>query len=608
MDIRCIIIFAITLLMFACNNKNEDGTRELTKSERENLPFQSDNANDHSTKAIVHPLAKTCFSEMCGNSKTFFEFKDRAIPRKEYSEIQGLVKKLYQEEDRNIIFFRDKLERTNLSEVALDETDLDFLFLFFSISQLPHFSPYFRVNSLDEYVVDRNLYKKENPTLASLYPDEIYATMEQILNISYVKIRSKNILIWDAFNLTKKSNKSFDYKLIDVLEMSISLEKKVQESLGIRSPVISEGLLNRVRNERDLNFSDSKIIYNHLISASAFELVLSGSLKGIAAKARFKNSQIYQQMEKLSVADTFNYRRLALRSGEKQCIDIIEDNLRKAPTVREIEMLKMQITKIKEKALLTTDVFIKEQEKRNALAERINATEFSMPQSLDENLKLFKFFLNEEIKTLVDIRNFEGNKVLFFSKMMAAANMLSKTMEIQSDRCNFLDDKKIFDHALTSLNKIEISAPVVLNQYLALSVMAHELGHIVYSVITGNDQSPMSHQDVIQLNNEALTCESLQLKRQSKYLNESFSDSFSAKIIKSFVKDEKAKAGNFGCALIGLNKENLSLVNTDEKDAHPSSFFRAINWQKNYQGRLSDNCNAMLQQEGFPESKSCLVH
>lgn len=170
------------------------------------------------------------------------------------------------------------------------------------------------------------------------------------------------------------------------------------------------------------------------------------------------------------------------------------------------------------------------------------------------------------------------------------------------EECSEFDVTRLSDFAMTSLGKISVSAPTLRFSAIGQAIIAHEIGHVVFRSL--NNDSDVEPGDLVSLqrqNNEILSCEANRLKGNVSLLNESFSDSFSAHVMRRVKKEST----NFACSFLKRKGSSLDLE-VENGDSHPASFFRALSFRETQQpDSLSPLCRGVLKRGGFGSLKPC---
>ncbi|WP_374077735.1 hypothetical protein [Bdellovibrio bacteriovorus] len=182
----------------------------------------------------------------------------------------------------------------------------------------------------------------------------------------------------------------------------------------------------------------------------------------------------------------------------------------------------------------------------------------------------------------------ENFKKLDNASLVVLGTIFSLIYTDEDKICSEVADLNISDATNTIDKGIKVSWLSVKSPAYGISILAHELGHLVSKYSNSFASQKVCLAD----------------KNASLYVEEDFADVIAAKASLQLQNTLSTKQGNFGCLFASV-EQTPALKNADPHDVHASGLYRAIQIAQLRKESLPESCKTALQQEAPKALNAC---
>lgn len=600
-------LVGLLTVFVACDKKTRaDSYRELSLKEREVLGLgvvpQVEKAS---------PVAEQCFAELCGGVQQSAMSQGLSSADAEAKAIEKMVQEKFQvERERDeLIFSRVKPE--SLKSLRLESQAGDMFFGVYTVMQISEVSPFLIRNlKTGRIEIHRENYLKEHKADELRFTPEMMDVIDTYLQGNWMEINISGVELWDALRMGMGKNIDLKVKIKEITERTIEIRKKALEAVGGKLGA----LLNAQKKAlamQELTSSEGKDLIGDFAQAELFAQLLDGDLKGIFKKSQFFGSSLHQALLRVPLAKLKAQADRDQVAGSGQCFENLKTSLQGSVPSEKVPPFIAKVAELKAQSLKELSVLIKDPEKRKAVSDRLKKVTFKLADDRSQMLQAIQGFLSDEIAITRSFNSEAGNdltrlQLAYLSRAGRVLQAERKAGATDKKQCDGFPVDRASDFALSSMNKITVSPLAMRSPHAGLGILAHELGHIVFAGIIGPQGELELRGPQPNITDPVLSCELQRVKGAHRLLNESFSDSFSAHVMRRLSRDHENSESNFACSLLkGTRQSELRLVDPMGQDVHPEMFFRANSWQKIFQGRLPLVCEENLRSSEFSELSAC---
>jgi hypothetical protein len=363
--------------------------------------------------------------------------------------------------------------------------------------------------------------------------------------------------------------KSIQQKFNEVSELNI---------VSVQFPALTRALKGEELNREDLAAIGTKGAYLRKL-----ESLLTGEAHEELDKLGYTEADFYQTYKNAKLEKRYNDIQDFKAVDSAKCESSFYQSINLAPQVEEVKKFDIVKDQVKKASLSLLN-------KSDAAYAVVEKTDFFLPYNSTESVGLWGAAFKEDIRSSTA----EVQRVTQYGVREAYVMAVTNALVNNSDTllCDGMYDPGLIDSITPEDGVSRLSWMTVRYPQYGISVLAHEIGHVVYK-----HSKDFSAQ---------IAC----IKEQNgsdKYTAEDFADLLAIKTEKSLADlgvDLNGKKANVGCLFASL-RVGEGLTNTTPEDNHSSHLFRALKFALYRKQDLPVSCKALARTEKSNVLTSC---
>lgn len=464
---------------------------------------------------------------------------------------------------------------------------------------------------------DRNYLEDMVRWLARSNAYREYGILSQVSFDDYLRINYHGLPLNEAAAQDAKQLLALDAQLT-----------KVSSDLGFIRTTLRQTLEKMVAQQEVEMSGDVK---EGMVSTRFYVMATAAALFDPESRPRFLKRPVVPQPAELStrfqstattMRDYLNDRVFSKKWEQEaidRCSEIFIRSRSSAPSALALRQADKNIAAVKLAALALSSAEFSNSAEGIETAKLVNSaierTVFRLPLASHRILPQFKRSLSGLIdSTKTDFENDRGWKPISrFRADIALIQPVEETVLVRPllGHCQSLaPPDEIIDHAVTTVGSITLSWLSVTYPRFGISIMAHELGHVI-SAITRSAPERLFYQQTLQCVADRHKIPGLSPKNyEFQYMEEDFADNYSGRVLRQMSLSE-TELPNKACLFLaqtgdvyGSQAEPLSLANPEASDNHSSGLFRIMQVARD-QGELPKSCNQVLKVWGQADFPAC---
>jgi hypothetical protein len=282
-------------------------------------------------------------------------------------------------------------------------------------------------------------------------------------------------------------------------------------------------------------------------------------------------------------------------------------------TPQSIAQAKPLIERTRAAAIVELDHMRLMPEAASAVKKVMSTIQFRMPQTGEERVRDLKSTLEYQLtKIAVSIKTATSATPEDLLVLLVSNAILKNDETATGLICTYEAPEEVSDFALTDLGEINVSWQTLRFPRYGYGIVAHEMGHIISSVIAEQNKDRAPYDLVAYNSMKACTADRHGgVENRTATDEEDFADLFSAQVAKRLVAQD-LKLANMGCLLISQDgnrygtRDGLTLWNDKgDGDVHSAHFFRVVQQEIDLGHKLTPSCQKVVDQ-GLPSmNRAC---
>lgn len=387
-----------------------------------------------------------------------------------------------------------------------------------------------------------------------------------------------------------RHGKSYFATLYKEIPLATAIQKEVtfiEETRKAINTALNASLVNidnssfdRAQKNQELSSRDIEAISNLSYGIRLMSFFLSDQVSGILEKIQLQPDDLQKLYAKSNIKANLEKLLASSQKDLAECETKFYQTLNLYPQANEIEKFKKLEPLIRESAssLLSS---------QDATRDIVLKAAIRYPKSADQAAQ-------DWIADLQSNMEYESNEIKRYATyddatLFTFAVIFARAAKDRNHLCQDLVDLDITDKTLPVDESISLSWLSIKQPQLGMSILAHELGHIVdlYSSDMGTERLCLREK-----------------QSSDQYAAEDFADWFSARVALQLEKNQHLHAENLGCFL-AMSDKTLSLTNSSKEDSHSSHLFRALQFAAGVNQKIPQTCSTLASQESSKATQAC---